>query len=142
MSATLTETDELVRQFIEQYFEAWSGTDEEAILAYYSDDVTLLLPTGFLDGKASVCERFVRPFCSAFPGNVHHIQNLVCSEGLVAVEWVFRAVHRGVFQGVHPTQSKVQVPGCSFYVLQGDFITGGRIYFNMPTLLDQIGVRS
>src|ERR1041384_300706 len=50
-----------VRAFIRQYFDAWKGTDEQRILAYYSDDVVLKLPTGTLDGKAAVRDNFVRP---------------------------------------------------------------------------------
>src|SRR4051794_37909490 len=40
-----------VRAFIQEYFDAWKGTDEHTILAYYSDDVVLHLPTGTLEGK-------------------------------------------------------------------------------------------
>ena len=44
------------------YWDAWKGTDEQRILAYYSDDVLIHLPTGTLEGKAAVRDSFVRPF--------------------------------------------------------------------------------
>ena len=128
-----------VRPFIEGYFDAWQTGPEEKILAYYSDDVTLQLPTGLLEGKAAVRDQFVHPFCDAFPDNLHKIQSLVYSEGLVAVEWVFVAVHSGQFNGVAPRGSNVKLSGCSFFVLRGGSIAAGRIYFNMPSLMEQIG---
>ena len=75
-----------VRAFIQEYFDAWKGTDEHKILAYYSDDVVLDLPTGTLEGKTAVRDNFVRPFIAGFPGNVHAIRNLAHARNLVAVE--------------------------------------------------------
>lgn len=49
-----------VRAFIQEYFDAWKGTDEHKILAFYSDDVVLHLPTGTLEGKTAVRDKFVR----------------------------------------------------------------------------------
>ena len=130
-----------VRAFIQEYFDAWKGTDEHKILAYYSDDVVLHLPTGTLEGKTAVRDNFVRPFIAAFPGNVHAIRNLAHAKNLVAVEWSFEAVHKGAFANIEATGKKVQVPGCSFY--EYDLVTrkipAGRIYFDFATLVRQIG---
>src|SRR5216683_1397533 len=131
-----------VRAFIQEYFDAWKGTDEHKILAYYSDNVVIHLPTGTLEGKTAVRDNFVRPFITAFPGNVHSIRNLAHAKNLVAVEWSFEAVHKGAFAKVEATGKKVQVPGCSFYEydLGTRKIPAGRIYFDFATLLRQIGV--
>ena len=77
-------------------------------------------------------------FVAAFPGNIHEIQRLVHEDGLVAVEWRFKAEHRGEFQGIPANGRKTDVPGCSFYSLEDGVITGGNIYFNVPTLIEQI----
>ena len=130
-----------VRAFIQEYFDAWKGVEEDKILAYYSDDVVIHLPTGTLEGKAAVRDNFVRPFIAAFPGNVHSIRNLAHAGNLVAVEWSFEAVHKGAFANIEATGKKVQVPGCSFYEfdLATRKIPAGRIYFDFATLLRQIG---
>ena len=130
-----------IRAFVQEYFDAWKGTDEDKILAYYSDDVVLQLPTGTLEGKIAVRDNFVRPFIAAFPGNVHSIRNLAHAKNLVAVEWSFDAVHKGDFGKIVATGKKVQVPGCSFYEydLGSRKIPAGRIYFDFATLLGQIG---
>jgi hypothetical protein len=129
--ATVQAPSEDVRTFIQEYFDAWKGTDEQKILTYYSYDVVINLPTGALEGKTAVRDNFVRPFIAAFPGNVHSILNLAHAKDLVAVEWSFEAVHEGSFA----------ILGCSFYKydLGTRKIPAGRIYFDFATLLRQIG---
>jgi steroid delta-isomerase-like uncharacterized protein len=138
---TVQAPPEVVRAFVQEYFDAWKGTDEDKILTYYSDGVVLQLPTGTLQGKVAVRDSFVRPFIGAFPGNVHAIRNLAHANNLVAVEWSFEATHAGSFADVPPTGRQVRVPGCSFYEydLGIKAITAGRIYFDLGTLLRQIG---
>jgi steroid delta-isomerase-like uncharacterized protein len=132
---------ESVHAFIQEYFDAWKGIEEDKILAYYSDDVAIHLPTGTLEGKTAVRDNFVRPFIAAFPGNVHSIRNLAHARNLVAVEWSFEAAHQGAFANIEATGKTVQVLGCSFYEydLVTRKITAGRIYFDFATLLRQIG---
>jgi steroid delta-isomerase-like uncharacterized protein len=132
----------IVRAFVEEYFEAWKGTDVDRIMSYYAPGIVLQLPTGVAEGQQAVRERFVRPFVAAFPGNVHSIVHLAHAPNLVAVEWTFRAIHRGDFAGYPASGHQVQVPGGSFYEydLQARLITAGRIYFDRGTLLRQIGI--
>jgi hypothetical protein len=47
-AASMHAAPEDVRAFVQEYFGAWKGTDENKILAYYSDDIVLQLPTGTL----------------------------------------------------------------------------------------------
>src|ERR1700687_2054055 len=143
-AAAIQAAPEDVRAFIQEYVDAWKGTDERKILAYYSDDVVLDLPTGRFKGKTAVQDNFVRPFVAGFPGNVPSIRNLAHAKNLVAVEWSFEAVHKGPFANVAATGKKVQVPGCSFYEydLGTRKIPAGRIYFDLATLLRQIGVEA
>ena len=130
-----------VRAFIEEYFRAWQGTDEDRILARYSDDVLLQIPGTTMNGKAAVRDQFVRPFIAGFPGNRHVSKNMIFGTNVVVVEWSFEAEHKGPFAGRPATGVRVQVPGCSVYEhnLVKRQITGGRIYFDSNTLLKQIG---
>jgi steroid delta-isomerase-like uncharacterized protein len=130
-----------VETFINEYFRAWQGTDEERILSYYSDDISLQIPGATMNGKAAVRDQFVRPFIRGFPGNLHVAKNMIFGSNVVVVEWSFEAEHNGPFAGRDATGAQVQVPGCSVYEydLTRRQITGGRIYFDSGTLLKQIG---
>jgi steroid delta-isomerase-like uncharacterized protein len=140
-ASAIPKTSDDVHGFIQEYFDAWKGTDEEKILAYYSEDVVLDLPMGTLKGKAAVRDNFVRPFIGGFKGNVHSIRNLAHAKNLVAVEWFFEATHNGPFANLEATGKNVRVPGCSFYEydLTTRRIPAGRIYFDLATLMRQLG---
>jgi steroid delta-isomerase-like uncharacterized protein len=130
-----------VREFIEEYFGAWRGTDEDRIMSYYAEQVSLRIPGLEMTGKAQVREQFVHPFITAFPGNRHIAKNMIFGANVVVVEWSFEAEHTGPFAGRAASGASVKVPGCSVYEFDpvSRHITAGRIYFDLGTLLTQIG---
>jgi steroid delta-isomerase-like uncharacterized protein len=56
------------------------------------------------------------------------------------VEGNFVGKHIGEFAGIPPTGKDVSVPLCVVYDLDHNKIRRGRIYFEMPVLLRQLGV--
>ena len=84
-----------VESFINEYYGAWSGTDEDRILSYYADNVVLQIPGTLMEGKEAVRDQFVRPFITAFPGNRHLVKNMIFGPGVVTVEFNFEARHTG-----------------------------------------------
>jgi steroid delta-isomerase-like uncharacterized protein len=131
-----------IRIFMQEYFDAWTEGVQEKILAYFSDGVVinLLGVPALLEGKEAVGKNFVLPFIQGFPGNVHKMLNLVHQGNQVVVEWMFVAVHKGNFVGIPPTGRTVNLPGCSVYTVEGRQITRGHLYYNGPTLIEQLGI--
>jgi len=138
-SGALTSAND-IRAFIDEYFEAWSGTDEERILSYYAETVTLEIPGMLINGKSDLRDQFVRPFVAGFPGNRHITKNIIFGKDAVSVEWSFEADRSGPFAGRDATGSAVKLPGCGVYEFDpvNRQITAGRIYFDVTTLLKQI----
>lgn len=133
-------SDSDIRAFIEEYFEAWSGTDEDLILSYYSETISLEIPGTVINGKAALRDQFVRPFVAGFPGNHHVVKDMIFGKDIVAVEWSFEAVHKGPFAGTTATGTGVNLPGCGVYQFDPikRQVTAARIYFDVTTLLKQI----
>ena len=131
-----------MRKFMQAYFDAWTEGALDKIRSYFSDGIVinLLGVPALLDGKEAVTKNFVLPFIQAFPGNVHKMQNLVHQGNQVVIEWMFVAVHKGDFVGIPPTGRTVNLPGCSVYTVEGGHITRGHLYYNGPTLLEQLGI--
>jgi predicted ester cyclase len=129
-----------VRAFIDEYYKAWHGTDEERILSYYAENVSVELPGMLINGKAALRDQFVRPFIVAFAGNRHIVKNMVFGKDVVVVEFSFEADHNGPFAGHAATGIPVKVPGCGVYEFDSvnRKITVARIYFEFATLLKQI----
>jgi predicted ester cyclase len=138
-SSELTSASE-IRAFIDQYYKAWHGTDEDHILAYYADNVSVELPGMLINGRTALRDQFVRPFIAAFPGNRHIVKNMVFAKDMVVVEFSFEAEHNGPFAGRAATGIPVRVPGCGVYEFDPVHrkITAARIYFEFATLLKQI----
>ena len=137
-SAIASDSD--VRAFIEEYFEAWSGTDENLILSYYSETISLELPGTVINGKAALRDQFVRPFVTGFPGNRHVVKKMIFGKDVVVVEWSFEAAHKGPFIGTAATGTAVKLPGCGVYQFDPiqRQVASARIYFDVSTLLKQI----
>ena len=88
-----------VESFIHEYYDAWSGTDLDRIMSYYSDDVVLQIPGLLMEGKEAVRDQFALPFTTAFPGNRHFAKKMIFGPGVVTVEFSFEAEHKGPFAG-------------------------------------------
>ena len=133
-------SDADVRAFIDEYFKAWEGTDENRILSYYAETVSLEIPGAVINGKAALRDQFVRPFVAGFPGNRHIVKNMIFGKNVVLVEWSFEAAHNGAFAGTIATGAPVKLPGCGVYEFDpaSRQITAARIYFDVTTLLKQI----
>jgi PAS domain S-box-containing protein len=129
-----------VESFINEYYRAWEGTDEELILSYYRDNIVLQIPGLLIEGKESLRHQYVRPFITAFPGNHHVVKNMIFGPGMVTVEFSFEARHTGPFAGHAATGAQISLPGCGVYEYDSAKrqITAGRIYFDMGTLLQII----
>jgi ketosteroid isomerase-like protein len=40
-----------IESFIYEYFDAWGGTDEDRIMSYYADNVTVQIPGTLMQGN-------------------------------------------------------------------------------------------
>ena len=61
-------------------------------------------------------------------------------ENNAMIETDFVGKHIGEFVGIPATGKEVRVPLCVVYDLANDQIKHGRVYFEMPALLQQLGV--
>src|SRR5215475_3522018 len=129
-----------IESFMIEYYAAWGGTDEDRIMSYYADNVTVQIPGILMQGKSAVREQFVRPFIAAFPGNRHFVKNIIFERDAAVIEFTFRAEHKGPFAGHPATDACIELPGCGVYEYDSARrqITAARIYFDVGTLLKQI----
>src|SRR6516164_2081902 len=123
-----------------EYYAAWGGTDEDRIMSYYADNVTVQIPGSLMQGKTAVREQLVRPFIAAFPGNRHFVKNIIFGRGVAVIEFTFKAEHKGPFAGRAATDARIELPGCGVYEYDSARrqIAAARIYFDVGTLLKQI----
>src|SRR5215510_55322 len=129
-----------IESFMSEYYAAWGGKDEDHIMSYYADNVTIQIPGSLMQGKSAVREQFVRPFIAAFPGNSHFGKNIIFGRDVAVVEFTFKAEHKGPFAGRAASDARIELPGCGVYEYDSARrqIAAARIYFDVGTLLKQI----
>jgi steroid delta-isomerase-like uncharacterized protein len=66
-------------------------------------------------------------------------RNLVVADGQAVLEADFVGTHIGEFAGVPATGKSVRVPLCVVYDLEHDKIQRGRVYFEVPAFVRQVG---
>src|SRR4029450_11588894 len=127
-----------VESFIHEYYDAWSGTDLDRVMSYYTDDVVLQIPGLLMEGKEDVRSQFARPFTTAFPGNRHFVKKMIFEPGVVTVECSFEAEHKGPFAGHEATGAQISLPGCGVYEYDSAKrqITAGRHFFDYGTVYE------
>ena len=69
-------------------------------------------------------------------------KNTVFADGKSLVEGDVIGKHIGEFAGIPATNKDFRVPICVVYDLENDQIKRGRIYFEVPVLMQQLGVVS
>jgi steroid delta-isomerase-like uncharacterized protein len=67
------------------------------------------------------------------------LRNMVVGEGIAVLEADFVGRHVGEFAGVPATGKDVRVPLAVIYDVRGDRIVEGRVYFETPAFLAQVG---
>ena|SRR5688572_15791663 len=70
------------------------------------------------------------------------LRNMVVGEGIAVLEADFVGRHVGEFAGVPATNKDVRVPLAVVYDVRDDKITEGRVYFETPAFLAQVGALS
>jgi steroid delta-isomerase-like uncharacterized protein len=84
---------------------------------------------------------YYRLWWDAFGITPHTSARHVPTPDLMIVETRFKGRHKGAFLGVAPTGRAVDVPMTIFVTIKDGFMTGERFYWNLGTLLEQIGVK-
>jgi len=66
-------------------------------------------------------------------------KNMIVGEGIAALEADFVGRHIGEFAGVPPTGKEVRIPFAVVYDVRDGQIVEGRVYFEIPVFLAQVG---
>ncbi len=127
---------ESTRKVMKRYFES-----EHSDVSMMAEDVVFtIMATGQEhhkpEGIAQMLHYFYQP---AFHATAE-TTNSVFADGKAVIEADFVGKHIGEFAGIPATGKNVRVPLCVVYDLENDQIKRGRVYFEMPALLAQLGV--
>jgi predicted ester cyclase len=129
-------TDE-VRATLEAYVDALGARADFA--QFFTDDVQAsIVGTPQQATGPDAVEQLIRFMHEVAFDARPELKNMVVDDGKAAVEADFVGVHVGEFAGITATQTSVRVPYSVIYDLNGDRISGLRIYMPLQDLLAQL----
>lgn len=128
---------ESTRETMLRYFDSEHG--DVSMMA--EDVVFTIMATGQEHhGREAVLGMLNYFYHIAFDAAPEGTRAMIFGENNAMVEADFVGQHIGEFAGIPATGKDVRVPLCVVYDLANDQITRGRVYFEMPALLQQLGV--
>ena len=137
--ASITADDQ--RTAIENWAKHWTTHDMDRLLPLFTedlvyDDVTM----GAVSHGSGELRAFGTMFFSGFPDVTFELTS-ACADGVRgAAEWVMRGTHKGDLPGMPATNKRVEVRGASAFDFRGGKIRRCADYWDMATLLKQLGL--
>ncbi len=127
---------ESTREVMTRYFNS-----EHSDVSVMADDVVFtIMATGQAHrGPEAVLGMLNYFYHFAFDATAE-MKNSIFADGKAVFEGDFVGRHIGEFAGIPATNKDVRVPIAVIYDLENDQITQGRVYFEMPALMQQLGI--
>lgn len=130
-------TIESTQEVMTQYF----SSEHSSVSMMAEDVVFTIMATGQQhrgpEGVSQMLDYFYRV---AFDATAE-TKNVIIGDGKAVFEGDFVGRHIGEFAGIPATNKDVRVPIAVVYDLKDDKITQGRVYFELPALMQQLGIR-
>jgi predicted ester cyclase len=112
VSTELDKHKDLIRRWIAFSNSGFPGKFDEFI----STDYVGHLGAAMMDRNE--LERLERQFSAAFPDAYHTVDDLLAEGNRVVLRTTARATHRGIFEGIAPTERAVEFTGLVVYRIQ------------------------
>ncbi|MBD2099570.1 nuclear transport factor 2 family protein [Leptolyngbya sp. FACHB-261] len=124
-----------------QWASLWSSGNVESFLGLfaedcYYEDVAFSMVS---KGKEQL-RNFFASTRTALPDLKMNVQSCFASEKNGAVEWIMQGTHREAFHDVPATNQMIEVRGVTFIDLENGKIKTNKDYYNLVTVLKQIGM--
>ena len=128
---------ERVRAMIKRYVDS-----NHSDLSMMADDVVFrTMATGEeVRGREAVAGMLHHIYHMAFDARAE-TRAIIADERNAVLEGDFVGRHTGEFAGVPATNKQVRVPLCVVYDIEGEKIKRGRVYFEVPAFLAQVGAQ-
>jgi steroid delta-isomerase-like uncharacterized protein len=142
MSTVDAKTRNARRKVIREHIRQESTQDLKGLLAGMTKDCVCAVnisPKPFVGPKA-VADRY-RQQWRGFPDFKVRVRRIV-AEGInfVVTENEWRGTHRGPFFGIPPTGKRARIRACVLWEFRGARLRAETVYFDLATVLTQIGV--
>jgi steroid delta-isomerase-like uncharacterized protein len=129
------------KRAIDQQFGCWSAHDMDRLLRLYTNDAVYEdVAMGVVNRGGAELRAFGEGILSGFPDVTFELRSSFASPSGGGAEWVMRGTHKGDLPGMPATGRRIEVRGASVFEFEGNKIRRCSDYFDMMTLLKQLGL--
>jgi steroid delta-isomerase-like uncharacterized protein len=124
---------------------AWNRRDFDRIIALASPEVEwVMMPTGQKFRGLDGMRQYSQGWATGFPDGRTKEVNLIAGDNGAVIEFIGSGTHTGPLMSpageIPPTGKRVEMPFCEVFRIKNGKIVGGAIYFDMATMLQQLGL--
>jgi steroid delta-isomerase-like uncharacterized protein len=99
-----------------------------------------IVPTGEVHDGEEAVQRYFEDTRTAFPDQRNELIALHHADDAVIVEFWLRGTHDGPLRGIPPTGKAFECRCTAFFLFEEDRLVGERVYFDVATILGQLGL--
>jgi steroid delta-isomerase-like uncharacterized protein len=134
---------EAYQQLLRRHMQAENAHQMEETLATLTPDCLFEdLALGQVFRGHAGAREYYRMWWDAFSTTAHPEHVYYTDQDFAVAEVRFQGVHTGSFLGVKPTGREVDIPTAIFVTFRDGLMAGERMYWDVATLLRQLGVSS
>lgn len=125
----------------QRYIDAWNDHDAAGIVNCFAPGGSYSDPLGGENLTGAAVGEFATRQWTAFPDLRYEIVSIdACGAQGLALQWILRGTHQGVFRGRAPTGRSIELAGAEFVRMAPEGIRSARSYFDSLALLRQLGL--
>jgi steroid delta-isomerase-like uncharacterized protein len=129
-----------VSEIHRQILDAWNRRDWETFRSLLHSDYTYTGPDGKEQKGPDAGVNVGKMYATAFPDGKTEIKNIYVAGNHAVCEFIARGTHKGDLKGVGPTGKRVEIQICNVMELRDGKIYREREYFDVLSMMVQLGV--
>jgi predicted ester cyclase len=130
-----TEARQQMLSIFHTMLDAMNRHDIQACVQCYSVNAELQDPRFPVPARGrEVVEEGFRYWFQAFPDVIVTVENIFLDPPQLAVEWRFKATHKGEYMGVSPSGKRVEVLAVAHFRIEGGYVTRDFSVFDATAL--------
>jgi steroid delta-isomerase-like uncharacterized protein len=130
---------------VRSVYDAYNGRDFDRAAAAVADTYEwLMTPTGQVFHGPDGMRQYLAGWADGFPDSKVEVTNVIVGDGQAVVEFTGRGVHSGTLVtpmgDIPATGKQAELHFCDVYEIADGKLRRGRSYFDLATLMRQLGL--
>jgi steroid delta-isomerase-like uncharacterized protein len=125
---------------VREHMESENRHEFDVTMQTFSHPRYEIVPTGEVYDGAAAVDRYYEETRAAFPDQRNELIAMYHADDAVVVEFWLKGTHEGELRGIPPTHKAFTCRCLAIFEFEGEGITCERVYFDVATIMGQLGL--